>query len=279
MLIPGCSVRRPGPRRHAQPWRESHDKARASARGLVHAPGGIRRPDEQIGRLVLQLPPGGREPDAAGGALEQCAPEILFERADLPVQHRLGDVELLGGPPEMLVLGDGGEVPELAQIQIHAFRVSILRNRYWTRPWSRAHCGAIQPLRKEASMICHTLVFSFGEDRTTAECDAFLAEVREICLESGMTSQVEARRHLPLPNDSYAQTFVSSAIVQIFCEDLTPSSGCPATTRWSSSSTTSSRSRTASCGSTTSRSRRRRGLTPGLSARLGPVVGLAPVRS
>jgi hypothetical protein len=69
-------------------------------------------------------------------------------------------------------------------------------------------------------MICHTLVFSFGEDRTTAECDAFLAQVREICLESGMTSQVEARLHLPLPNDSYAQTFVSSAIVQIFCEDL-----------------------------------------------------------
>jgi hypothetical protein len=69
-------------------------------------------------------------------------------------------------------------------------------------------------------MICHTLVFSFGEDRTAAERDAFLAEVREICLESGMTSQVESRPHLPLPNDSYAQTFVSSAIVQIFCEDL-----------------------------------------------------------
>ena len=35
-----------------------------------------------------------------------------------------------------------------------------------------------------------------------------------------MTSQVEARPHLPLPYDAYAQTFVSSAIVQIFCEDL-----------------------------------------------------------
>jgi hypothetical protein len=69
-------------------------------------------------------------------------------------------------------------------------------------------------------MICHTLVFSFGGDRTTAEADAFLAEVRGICLESGLTSQVEARPHLPLPNDSYAQTFVSSAIMQIFCEDL-----------------------------------------------------------
>jgi hypothetical protein len=69
-------------------------------------------------------------------------------------------------------------------------------------------------------MICHTLVFSFGQDRTTAERDEFLAEVREICLESGLPSQVETRPHLPLPNDSYAQTFVSSAIVQVFCEDL-----------------------------------------------------------
>lgn len=69
-------------------------------------------------------------------------------------------------------------------------------------------------------MICHTLVFSFGEDRTTAERDAFLAEVRDICLGSGLTSQVETRPHLPLPNDSYAQTFVSSAIVQLFCADL-----------------------------------------------------------
>ena len=69
-------------------------------------------------------------------------------------------------------------------------------------------------------MICHTLVFSFGPDRTAAERDAFLDEVRAICLESGLTSQVETRPHLPLPNDSYAQTFVSSAIVQLFCQDL-----------------------------------------------------------
>jgi len=69
-------------------------------------------------------------------------------------------------------------------------------------------------------MICHTLIFSFGEGRTAAERDEFLATVREICLGSGLTSQVETRVHQPLPNDSYAQTFVSSAIVQLFCDDL-----------------------------------------------------------
>jgi hypothetical protein len=69
-------------------------------------------------------------------------------------------------------------------------------------------------------MICHTLVFSFGADRTAAEREEFLSTVRQICLDSGLTSQVETRVHLPLPNDAYAQTFVSSAIVQLFCEDL-----------------------------------------------------------
>jgi hypothetical protein len=69
-------------------------------------------------------------------------------------------------------------------------------------------------------MICHTLIFSFGEDRTSAERDEFLAIVRKICLDSGMANQVEPRAHLPLPNDAYAQTFVSSAIVQLFCDDL-----------------------------------------------------------
>jgi len=70
------------------------------------------------------------------------------------------------------------------------------------------------------TMICHTLIFSFGENRTPAQRDEFLATVREICLESGLTSQVETRVHQPLPNDSYAQTFVSSAIVELFCDDL-----------------------------------------------------------
>jgi O-methyltransferase involved in polyketide biosynthesis len=69
-------------------------------------------------------------------------------------------------------------------------------------------------------MICHTLIFSFGEGRTPSERDEFLAKVTEICLSSRMARQVETRVHLPLANDSYAQTFVSSAIVQLFSDDL-----------------------------------------------------------
>jgi hypothetical protein len=54
----------PDRRRHTEPRCESHHQARAAACGLVHAPGGIRSRTEQAGRFVLQLPPGGGEPDA-----------------------------------------------------------------------------------------------------------------------------------------------------------------------------------------------------------------------
>jgi hypothetical protein len=53
-------------------------------------------------------------------------------------------------------------------------------------------------------MICHTLIFSFGEGRTAAERDEFLTGVTDICLGSGIARQVETRAHLPLANDSYA---------------------------------------------------------------------------
>lgn len=51
-------------------------------------------------------------------------------------------------------------------------------------------------------MIVHTLIFSFGEGRTQAEQDKFLATVADISLESGLCIRVETRRHLPLPNDA-----------------------------------------------------------------------------
>ena len=54
-------------------------------------------------------------------------------------------------------------------------------------------------------MIVHTLIFSFGEGRTQAEQDKFLATVTDISLKSGLCTRVETRKHLPLPNDAYAQ--------------------------------------------------------------------------
>jgi hypothetical protein len=62
---------------------------------------------------------------------EQRGAEILLKRADLPAEHRLRDMELIGGSAEMQPVGHGDEVSQFAQIQIHdasrpgdAFKVS-----------------------------------------------------------------------------------------------------------------------------------------------------------
>ena len=69
-------------------------------------------------------------------------------------------------------------------------------------------------------MIVHTLIFSFGDGRTQAEQDKFLATVADISLKSGLCTRVETRKHLPLPNDAYAPVFVASAVAQLFCPSL-----------------------------------------------------------
>lgn len=62
---------------------------------------------------------------------EQRGAEILLERADLSAEHRLRDMELIGGAAEVQPVGHGDEVAQFAQVQIHgasrsgdAFKVS-----------------------------------------------------------------------------------------------------------------------------------------------------------
>jgi hypothetical protein len=69
-------------------------------------------------------------------------------------------------------------------------------------------------------MILHTLVFSFGDDRTPGERDEFLARIKEICLGSGLTQHVATGVHKPAAEDQYAPVFVSSAIAQLLCADM-----------------------------------------------------------
>ena len=69
-------------------------------------------------------------------------------------------------------------------------------------------------------MILHTLVFSFGDRRTPEERDEFLAQIKEICLGSGLTQHVATRVHKPAIEDRYAPVFVSSAITQLLCENM-----------------------------------------------------------
>ncbi len=69
-------------------------------------------------------------------------------------------------------------------------------------------------------MILHTLVFSFGDQRTPEQRDEFLAQIKEICLGSGLTQHVATGVHKPAAEDQYAPVFVSSAIAQLLCENM-----------------------------------------------------------
>jgi hypothetical protein len=54
--------------------------------------------------------------------------QLVLERPDLAGQHRLGDVQRVGGPAEVQMLGNGQEVPQLAQVQVqvhHSYRTGI----------------------------------------------------------------------------------------------------------------------------------------------------------
>lgn len=70
--------------------------------------GAARRRPRVPGGLELRLP-GGGEPHGTGGAVEELEPEVSFEQSDLLAERRLGDVQPLGGPPEVQYLGDGDE--------------------------------------------------------------------------------------------------------------------------------------------------------------------------
>ena len=124
-----------------QPGCERDDEPLDAPVDLVDAPdGGVDR-REHPARLLVKLLPRGRELHAAGGPDEERAPELLLERADLPAEDGLRDVQLLGSPAEVPVLRDRGEVAQLAQIEIHAPRVSITAERYWTRAPGRPQSG------------------------------------------------------------------------------------------------------------------------------------------
>jgi hypothetical protein len=68
-------------------------------------------------------------------------------------------------------------------------------------------------------MIQHTIVFSFT-DRSEGELDAFITEISEICVSSGLATEFLSTRHAPAPTDEYARIFVSSAMVRMTCDSL-----------------------------------------------------------
>ena len=57
-------------------------------------------------------------------ALEQLDAEMPLKVLDLAAQCRLGDEQARRRAPEMELLGDGNEVPQMSQFNVHAFRIT-----------------------------------------------------------------------------------------------------------------------------------------------------------
>ena len=71
------------------------------------------------------------EHDLARVALDELDAELALELLDLGRQRRLADEAGLGGPAEVAVLGDGDEVPEIAQVHgVEAARSAQATSRF-----------------------------------------------------------------------------------------------------------------------------------------------------
>ena len=120
-----------------RPGLRDEDQARVAGRGEGGAPGtavgGVDRV-EGGPALAQQHRSGLGQRDAAAGAFQQPDPEPPFELPDRPRQRRLRDPEALRGPPEVQLLGDGDEVPQLPRLHAATVRREPIPGRYRRPP-------------------------------------------------------------------------------------------------------------------------------------------------
>ena len=66
-------------------------------------------------------------------ALEQRQAQALFELGDLPAQRRLGNMQAFRCTADVLFLGDGDEVAQLANVDhVRPLGTQVLRIMSWT---------------------------------------------------------------------------------------------------------------------------------------------------
>jgi hypothetical protein len=75
---------------------------------------------EQLARPRKEGLAGVGQCDRAAVASEQRESQVSLEQPDLFGERRLGDVQQLGGVREVQLLGDGDEVPQVAQMHLHS---------------------------------------------------------------------------------------------------------------------------------------------------------------
>src|SRR5437879_4044735 len=74
----------------------------------------VLRLRQHLPRILEEPLAGIRQPHPPLGPIEEPDAELLLELADLFAQRRLGDVQSLGGPTEVQLLGHCDEVPKVS---------------------------------------------------------------------------------------------------------------------------------------------------------------------
>ena len=77
---------------------------------------------------MQEYPPGFGQGDITRGAQQQHRVELALEPFDRPAQCRLGDMQALGGAAEMQILGDGDEIAQMMQLDIHIDTFTVSNN-------------------------------------------------------------------------------------------------------------------------------------------------------
>jgi hypothetical protein len=103
-------------------------RAHLPAQRALHHTLGMRRLVEGSLRLGTQQNPGFGEFYATTGAQEQRTSELFFQSANLHAQRRLDNVQTLGRPTEMTLLGNRQEIPQMTQIHRHATPSDLMIN-------------------------------------------------------------------------------------------------------------------------------------------------------
>src|SRR5262249_9881932 len=87
------------------------------------------RVEEERARLVREPAPRGGDVQALLPPREQRHAEVDLEPVDLPAERRLRHVQARGGARDVLLIGDGDEITEDAQIQHETDRVLSLAKK------------------------------------------------------------------------------------------------------------------------------------------------------
>ena len=99
------------------------DGDRSRRRGCPDVRDGVAGGPEQLVRLREEGAAGRRELAAVCGAVEQPHTELLLEPLDLTTQRRLRDVQLGGGPADVLMNGHDREVPHQSEVEVRHARM------------------------------------------------------------------------------------------------------------------------------------------------------------